>query len=144
MITQAGLIGALTRRFRENWLIITGLWLMTLALLAWAFTSQLWLLMIVMLPLALSGGVLNTVIQSAISKSVGRDEVGGILGISASLEALTRVIAPSVGGFLLGYVGRWAPGIFAALLMLWAVSFAYRRIILPGHKEAFSMNASLN
>jgi DHA1 family tetracycline resistance protein-like MFS transporter len=131
VITQAGLIGLLTRRFRENWLIITGLWLMAFALLAWAFTSNLWLLLVVMLPLALSGGVLNTVIQSSISKSVSREEVGGILGISGSLEAVTRVIAPSVGGILLQNLGRWAPGVFAALLMAWAVSFAYRRIILP-------------
>ena len=144
VITQAGLIGALTRRFGENLLIITGLWLMTLALLAWAFTSQLWLLLIVMLPLSLSGGVLNTVIQSSISKSVGRDEVGGILGVSASLEAFTRVIAPSAGGFLLGYLGRWAPGVFAAILMIWAVSFAYRKIILPGHREALAVNANLS
>ena len=134
VIVQGGLIGLLVRRFRENWLILTGLWLMTGALLAWAFTAQLWLLLVVLLPLALSGGVLNTVIQSAISKSVSREEVGGILGITASLEAVTRVIAPSLGGYLLQQVGRWAPGVFSALLMFWAVTFAYRRIILPARR----------
>lgn len=131
VIVQGGLIGLLTRRFSENWLIITGLWMMTFALLGWAFTSQLWLLLVVLIPLALSGGVLNTVIQSSLSKSVSFVEVGGILGIAASVEAVTRVIAPSVGGILLQQVGRWAPGIFSALLMAWAVTFAYRRIILP-------------
>ncbi len=131
VITQAGLIGPLTRRFNENRLIITGLWLMSFSLLAWAFTSQLWLLLVIMIPLALSGGVLNTVIQSSISKSAKVEEVGGILGIAGSLEAFTRVIAPAVGGYLLGNVGRWAPGVFTAVLMAWAVSFAYRRIILP-------------
>jgi len=131
VITQAGLIGPLTRRFRETWLIISGLWIMGISLLAWAFTSQLWALLVVILPLALSGGVLNTVIQSSISKAVSRDEIGGILGISASIEALTRVVAPSVGGFLLGYFGRWAPGVFTALLMAWVISFTYRRIVIP-------------
>jgi DHA1 family tetracycline resistance protein-like MFS transporter len=144
VITQAGLIGPLTRRFRETWLIISGLWVMGISLLAWALTSQLWLLLVVILPLSLSGGVLNTVIQSSISKSVSRDEIGGILGISASLEALTRVVAPSVGGFLLGYFGRWAPGVFTALLMAWAVSFAYRRIIRPGHPKAVTMKTNLS
>lgn len=134
VIVQGGLIGLLTRRFRENWLIITGLWLMSGSLLAWSFTSQLWVLLLVIIPLSLSGGVLNTVLQSAISKSVGPEEVGGTLGIAASLEAITRVIAPSVGGFLLAQVGRWAPGVFSALLMAWAVSFAYRYIILPAHR----------
>ena len=141
VITQAGLIGPLTRRFRETWLIISGLWVMGISLLAWAFTSQLWLLLVVILPLSLSGGVLNTVIQSSISKSVSRDEIGGILGISTSLEALTRVVAPSVGGFLLGYFGRWAPGVFTALLMAWAVSFAYRRIIIPARRTRLEVEA---
>ena len=77
VIVQGGLIGILTRRFRENALIISGLWVMTGALLAWAFTNQLWLLVLVILPLAVAGGVLNTVIQSAITKSVTRQEVGG-------------------------------------------------------------------
>ena len=135
VVVQGGLIGVLTRRFRENWLIITGLWLMTGALLAWAFTANLWLLLVVLLPLALSGGVLNTVIQSAISKSVSREDVGGILGFSASLEATTRVIAPSVGGYLLQNLGTWAPGVFSAVLMIWAVTLAYRRIILPTRWE---------
>jgi DHA1 family tetracycline resistance protein-like MFS transporter len=81
VITQAGLIGVLTSRFRESWLIITGLWLMGMSLLAWAFTTQLGMLLVIILPLSLSGGVLNTIIQSSISKSVSRDEIGGILGI---------------------------------------------------------------
>jgi DHA1 family tetracycline resistance protein-like MFS transporter len=131
VVVQGALIGLLTRRFRENWLIITGLWVMGGALLAWAFTTHLWPLLVVLLPLSLSGGVLNTVIPSSISKSVPREEVGGILGIASSLESMTRVIAPSVGGFLLQSLGIWAPGVFSAIIMVWAVSFAYRHIILP-------------
>jgi DHA1 family tetracycline resistance protein-like MFS transporter len=135
VVVQGALIGIIARRFAETWLIITGLWLMTGALLAWAFTTLLPMLLIVILPLALSGGVLNTVLQSALSKSVSREEVGGILGISTSVEAVTRVIAPSMGGFLLQSFGTWAPGIFSAMLLLWAVSFAYRRIIIPARRE---------
>jgi DHA1 family tetracycline resistance protein-like MFS transporter len=130
VVVQGGLIGPLTRRFRENWLLITGLWLMTFSLLAWVLVPNLVSLLIVMLPLAMAGGVLGTVIQSAITKAVQPQEIGGILGISASLEAVTRVIAPTMGGFLLGNLGTWAPGIFSAFLMALAVWFAYRRIIL--------------
>ncbi len=141
VITQAGLIGPLTRRFHETWLIITGLWIIGISLLAWAVTAQLWLLLVVILPLSLSGGVLNTVMQSSISKAVSRNEIGGILGISTSLDALTRVVAPTVGGFLLGYFGRWAPGVFTALLMTWAVSFAYRRVIIPARRIRMEVKA---
>jgi len=134
VITQVGLIAPLTKRYRENVLIISGLWIMGLSLLAWSFTKSLIPLLIVMLPMALSGGVLNTVIQSAISKSVSREEVGGMLGISSSLEAFTRVIAPGIGGLLLQNLGVWAPGVFSAVLMVWVVLFTYRRVILPSHR----------
>jgi len=144
VITQVGLIGPLTRRFRDNWLIITGLWLMTFALLAWAFTTNIWLLLVVMIPLALSGGVLNTVIQSSISKSVSREEVGGILGIATSLEAFTRVIGPLLGGYLLGNIGRWAPGVFSALLMAWAINSAYRRIVIPSNRLRLEAETGTN
>ena len=136
VIVQAGLIGPLTRRFSENMLIISGLWLMSGSLLAWAFSTNLWMLLVVLLPLALSGGVLNTVIQSSISKSVSREETGGILGITTSIESITRIIAPAAGGLLLQNLGLWAPGIFSALLMAWALSFAYRRIISPARRAA--------
>jgi DHA1 family tetracycline resistance protein-like MFS transporter len=142
VVVQGGLIGPLTRRFRERWLIITGLWLMALSLLAWAFVPNLVVLLIIMLPLALSGGVLGTVIQSAITKAVQPLEIGGILGISGALESLTRVIAPIVGGYLLGNLGTWAPGIFSAVLMSWAVWFAYRRIVLVKTPASTSVSVS--
>jgi DHA1 family tetracycline resistance protein-like MFS transporter len=135
VVVQGGLIGVLTRRFRDNWLIINGLWLMSAALLAWGFTSNLWILLLVILPIASAGGVLNTVTQSAITKMVVPEEVGGILGITTSLEAVTRVIAPSLGGFLLQNLGIWAPGVCAALLLLLTVGLTYRQIILPARRN---------
>jgi DHA1 family tetracycline resistance protein-like MFS transporter len=62
-------------------------------------------------------------------------EVGGILGITASLEAVTRVIAPIAGGYLLQNLGVWAPGVFSVILMAWTIVIAYRRIILPANRE---------
>ena len=130
VLVQGVGIGILTKKFSENQLIISGLWLMTFGLLGWAFTPNLGILLIVMLPLALAGGVLNTVINSSISKAVAVDEIGGMLGLSASLESITRVISPTIGGFLLQQFGTWAPGIFSALIMSYAVWLAYRRILM--------------
>ena len=135
VVVQAGLIGRLTRRFGDNVLMITGLWIMAGALLAWAFATQLWFLVVLILPLAAAGGVLNTVIQSSITKSVTRLEVGGILGITASLEAVTRIIAPIAGAYLLQNLGLWAPGIFSTFLMALTIVLAYWRIILPANRE---------
>ncbi len=142
VVTQAGLIGILTRRFSENTLMISGLWIMAGALLAWAFATQLWFLVVLILPMAVAGGVSNTIIQSSTTKSVTRQEVGGILGITASLEAVTRVIAPIAGGYLLQNLGLWAPGIFSAILMVWTIILAYWRIIRPARGEKLAEEAA--
>jgi MFS family permease len=105
VLVQGVGIGIVTKRFRENAVIITALWLMVFGLAGWALTPNLPVLLVVMLPLSLGGGTLNTVLNSALTKAVTREEIGGTLGISTSLESVTRVIAPSVGGFLLGSVG---------------------------------------
>ncbi len=129
VLVQGVGIGIVTKRFRENGIIITALWLMFIGLTGWALTPNLPVLMVSMLPLSLGGGTLNTLLNSAITKSVTRNEIGGMLGISTSLESVTRVIAPSAGGFLFGSLGGWAPGAVSAALMLWVVYFTYRRII---------------
>jgi len=122
-------IGFLTKRFKDNTLIITSLWLMALGFLGWALTPNLPVMLLVILPLAGGGWVLNTIITSAITKAVAPDEIGGMLGISASIESISRVISPSVGGFLFGSIGMWAPGVAGVVVLLWAVWLAYRRII---------------
>lgn len=122
-------VGKLVKHYPENTLILAGTLLMTIALLAWAFTTSVWLLLIVLAPLALAGGVLNTVLNSALTKAVTTEEIGGTLGLSTSVESLTRVLAPTAGGALLGQFGAWAPGIFGTLLMVWVTTFTWRRLV---------------
>ncbi|MBN1667916.1 MAG: MFS transporter [Anaerolineales bacterium] len=129
-LVQGVAIGALARRFAEHKLIFASTAIMAVALLAWAFTPNVPTLLVLLLPLAFAGGTLNTVINSALTKAVYSEEVGGTLGLSASVESLTRVIAPSLGGYLLGSLGTWAPGVLSAVVMGWVVSFAWRRIII--------------
>lgn len=55
--------------------------------------------------------------------------MGGTLGLSAALGSLTRVVAPTVGGFLLGRMGAPAPGVLGAVLMGWLVYYTWRRVL---------------
>ncbi|MFC1878815.1 MFS transporter [Chloroflexota bacterium] len=123
-------VGWLVARYREYNLIFWALALMTLTLFVWAVVPNLAGLLFVLAPLALAAGILNTLLNSSLSKSVHPEEVGGTLGISASLESLTRVISPSAGGFLLGSLGTWAPGIAGGLIMLWTLFYTWRRLIV--------------
>ena len=110
VFVQGFLVGRLANRYKERYLIFVSLLIMMFSLLAWAVTPNLLFLLVILAPLAFSAGILNTILNSSLSKSVYPEEVGGTLGLSASLESLTRVISPSAGGYLLGSLGAWAPG----------------------------------
>lgn len=131
VLVQGVLIGKITERFAEDKLIFWCMVIMTGGLAAWAVTPNVPVLLIVLAPLAFAGGVLSTVINSKLSKSVTPEEVGGTLGLSAALESATRAIAPSAGGILLGALGAWAPGIAAAAITAWLSSFVWRRVVRP-------------
>jgi DHA1 family tetracycline resistance protein-like MFS transporter len=117
VIVQGGLVGRLSKRFSDDVLIFTSVALMAVSLLGWAFAPSVPVLLVILAPVALAGGVLNTIISSALTKAVQPHEIGGILGLSASIESLTRVIAPTLGGLLLDNLGPWSPGVFSAIVL---------------------------
>jgi DHA1 family tetracycline resistance protein-like MFS transporter len=129
VLVQGVFMGRITARFGETQLILWGSVLMAVSLAAWAVVPNLALLLIVLIPLSLATGVLNTVLSSALTKAVYPEEVGGTLGLATSAESLSRVIAPVVAGVLLGSVGAWAPGFVAALIMVWVVAFVLWRLV---------------
>jgi DHA1 family tetracycline resistance protein-like MFS transporter len=117
VFTQGYLIGRLTRRVREDILIFFSMVIMALCMLGWAFAPSVVTLLLVLTPTAMSGGLLNTVLSSILTKTVAPQEIGGILGLSTSIESLTRVIAPILGGVLLASVGNGAPGFFSFIIL---------------------------
>jgi DHA1 family tetracycline resistance protein-like MFS transporter len=130
VIVQGGLIGPLTKRFSEARLIFWCTLVFGGSVLAWAFTPNVPMLLVVMAPMAVSSSVLNTVINSAITRVVAPHQVGGALGTASALESFSRIVSPIVGGWLMGTVGFWAPGVLAAIIMAWLVVFVWRRLIV--------------
>lgn len=128
VLIQGVAIGRLTAWFSDDGLIMASTVLMAGSMLAWAFVASLPWLLVVLAPLSLAGGVMNTVINSALTKAVRRAEYGGTLGIAASVESSTRVIAPTMGGWLLQVAGTSAPGIFAAAVLFALAPYAWLRL----------------
>ncbi|MFC2030485.1 MFS transporter [Chloroflexota bacterium] len=129
VLVQGVAIGRLAKRFRESYLILGSVVVLAATLLAWAFTPNVLFLLIVLTPLSFAIGVLNTIINSSITKSVYPEEVGGALGVSASVESLTRVIGPVAGALLLDYLGPWAPGVVGAVILAWLAAYVWRRLV---------------
>ena len=118
VITQGYLVGRITNIFREDILIVACVALMAISMVGWALAPSVLVLLIILAPTSFAGGVLNTLLSSTLTKAVTPQEIGGILGFSASIDSSTRIIAPILGGALLQQLGTWAPGAFGAFVMV--------------------------
>ena len=136
VIVQVALIGRLTKRFTDDWLVVATLVLTGISLFAWGFVGSVVVLVLVMPFIAVGLGVGNTVMTSALTKAVSRSEVGGVLGIQTSIMSLARVIGPILGGLLLERSTVWSPGALAGGLALLMVPYAWRVLCLrPGRRS---------
>jgi DHA1 family tetracycline resistance protein-like MFS transporter len=123
---------------RDTGLILFGGALMAVSLVGWALAPNVFWLLVVLAPTAISGGLLNTLLSSTLTKSVQPQEIGGILGFSASIESSTRILAPVLGGYLLQSFGTWSPGAFGAVVM--AGLSVYIFLTIFNHPIAATLN----
>ena len=131
VVVQVAAIGKLTKAYSENTLMkVSGL-VLAGSYVLWAIVPNLISLLIVLIPISAASGILNTVLRSALTKAVGREEIGGILGLNSSLESMTSIITPILGGFLINSLGTWAPGVFSALVTGSLVWFMFRKVKAP-------------
>jgi len=91
------------------------------------WSGIIWLV-IASFPAALGGGVLHPAVNSLITKSSDKSEVGGMLGISASMYSAANAIAPLFYGSLFQWLGASVP-FFTGGLILLAIWFAAPRAI---------------
>jgi DHA1 family tetracycline resistance protein-like MFS transporter len=133
---QGGGMGFLTKRFPENVLVRFALITLTLSYIGWALSPNIVVLMIVLVPLSLSSGILSTLLRSGLSKAVPANETGEIMGISAAMESITRIVAPALGGWLIGSLSSTAPGLLSAILLAGLtvyLVFLQKKHQLPAH-----------
>ena len=142
VVVQGLAIGKLTARFSERALMTTGIVVLGVSLALWALVPSVIPLLVVLAPIALAGGVLGVVMTSQLTKSVYRDEVGGTLGLSASMQTLAQIVSPVLGGVLLGTVGTWSIGLLAGLIMALALMVARRRVLSISEEEMVSCQAA--
>jgi len=90
-------------------------------------------LVIASFPAALGGGVLHPAVNSLITKSSDKSEVGGMLGISASIYSAANAIAPLFYGSLFQWLGAPVPFFTGGLILLALWITAPRAI--PKHEE---------
>jgi DHA1 family tetracycline resistance protein-like MFS transporter len=126
-VFQGGLIGPLVKRFDEHKLFALGALISGIGLAVWAFTPSTAWLLLSLVPMSLGQGLVTTLNRSLITKVVDKEEIGGTLGLMSSIESGINILAPLIGGVLIGSISTWAPGILASVLMFWSTLFIVRR-----------------
>ncbi len=127
-LSQGVVLRQLTKRFSDMQLLLIFTPVMALGLVLWVLTPNWQVLLIALLPLCLAGSTLIAVTNSILTKSVAEQDTGGIMGISAAIDNSTRVMTAAAGGWMIQYIGIYAPGIVASAIMLLLIYYAVSRI----------------
>jgi len=120
VIVQGVAIGRLTKAYKERKLIVFSILMLAVSLLVWGFTRNIWLLLVVLAPIALGAGILNTLLTSQLTKAVYKEDVGGTLGLANSMQTIAQIITPGMGGLLLSVSGPWSLGLTSSFFMVLA------------------------
>ncbi len=135
VLVQLFAIGRLTRRFADTRLILWGIAIVGLTFVGWGFTMSVIPLLLLLIPMSAAMATSNTVMTSSLSKAVTVEEVGGVLGISAGVLAITRALGAPAVGALIQFGGLWAPGVVAGVLTLSVVPYIWWAFHRPGIPE---------
>ena len=157
-LIQGGLIGRLARRFGELPLAVAGTLLFAASLFAIPFLGPhtgVSLLLLVGAVFATGNALATPSLTALASKSAGRAEQGGVLGVTQSVASLARAVGPLIQAALissavatLGADGRlhemsdaslsrtfWAAAAVMFLAFLLAAYLAYARAAEYAHGE---------
>ena len=123
-IVQGGMIRQLTKRYSEGVLAKWGIALSILGTLGfvgyvlWFSGSGVVEAIPAMTLVALGMGLVHPTFSSIVSKLVGPDRQGEVLGAFRGMGSLGRVIGPVSGAYLFGEVNHLSPYVLGALLLV--------------------------
>ena len=124
IVVQAGLIGTLTKRFRESRLMISGLVFLGMGLVLIPFSNNLGQLLVGWMFVGIGIAIFRPTSNSLLSQSASPERLGITLGAAQSAFALSRIIGPIWAGFVFSVFGRDWPFFSGAILLLVAVAIA--------------------
>lgn len=124
VFTQGYLIGKVSKRVKEEKILIAGTFLMGTGLIGMIFSSNFPQFLIFVTFFTFGSGITTPTVLSLISRRANPEIQGVTLGFGQSLSSLARVFGPSIGGFLYGALGHKSPFVLGALTMYFSFIFA--------------------
>ncbi len=119
IIFQGGMVGRLVDKFGEKRLIIAGFLISGSGYLMLGASHRLSFLAVGLTFFTLGHSIIRPSVTSLISRQSGKDEQGIVLGLTQSLNSLSAIIAPMIGGVMIEY----------GFLTVWAMSSGFIMIL---------------
>lgn len=69
-----------------------------------------------MIPMVMSGALLNTISSSTITKSVPENATGTSLGLSMATHSIIRTVSPTLGGYMYSSIGYPSFGLLGFIM----------------------------
>ncbi len=121
LVLQGGFVGRVIARYGEAPMVRFGFALQAVGFAMLAWTHSLTMLLIASTVSSLGNAPLRPALTSLITRRVGADEQGLVLGLSQSLNSVAQIAAPLIAGTLIGRgaLGAWAvvAGAFALVAL---------------------------
>ena len=116
-VVQGGLVHRLVKRFGEPALLPPALLLVAIGVASLPLAPIVAPMLGVFVVMAIGQGLASPSLQSLVSRGVGEDEQGEILGSNQSMGALARVVGPASGGWLYENVAPSVPFLAAGAVL---------------------------
>jgi len=110
---QGGIIGRLAQSLGEARLSFYGFLFMAAGYLFLGSAYKLPMLIALIVTAALGSAVTRPALTTLLTRSVGSDEQGAVLGVSQSLSGISQILGPVVAGWLIGRGWLTAYGLVA-------------------------------
>ena len=126
-IIQGGFIKRLSEKYKEEQLVIAGIFFMMIGLTGLPYGGTFLGIAIIGGILAIGSGILQPTILSMVSKNAKSGNQGSILGLNQSTASMARVLGPLWGGFAFEYINYQFPfltgGLATFIILLASIYF---------------------
>jgi DHA1 family tetracycline resistance protein-like MFS transporter len=121
VIWQGGLIGPIVKRFGEYKSLMIGLVASAAGLYYVVAVDVWWKLIFVAILFSFGHSVSRPSLTSLIAQAAPPDRRGGVFGAMTSIESMTRIIGPLLGGWIITTQPKWVGWVGGALFTVAAL-----------------------
>ena len=130
IIIQGGLIGILSKKFKEKTLISMGFIIMAASLVLFTYVTSLWMIYVIAVTISIGLGLILPVLSALLSNNTRSDEQGEMFGVNSSLLGLMAALGPLFAGLAYDLIVPNATFWIGAILLLLSLVFISRLKII--------------